>query len=175
MELISTVTLSNGTTGSINFTGIPQGYTDLLIVGSARTTNTPGYAEYLYATLNGSTSGIYNRKSLYGGTGVSSQSGGNETAMRVIDGLPSGSYSTGSFGNFSMYIPDYAGSRNKRISFDVVIASSNTNGRSTISANNWLSTAAITSVNVYTASTFASGTSMSLYGIKKGSGGANVA
>ena len=170
MKLIQTQTLG-ADTASISFTSIPQNFTDLLIVSSLRTNNNPDSATYGLAGLsvNGSTANISQRFLTGTGSGVLSGSG---TAINIV--TPGSTNTANVFGNFSVYIPNYAGSVAKSISLDNVIENNGTVSYQVIQVGLWNNTSAITSF-AFTAGgaggNFLANSTISLYGITKGSDG----
>lgn len=170
MTLIATTTLASNAS-SIDFTAIAGSFTDLKIVASIRDTysGSNGWRE-MNIQFNGVTT---NRsfRSLYGtGSGAGSD---NSTA---IYGWTSPSNTTANtFGNLEIYIPNYAGATNKSVSVDGVTENNATSAFCFIEAGLWSSTAAITQVSlVAITNQFAAGSTASIYGITKGSGGASV-
>jgi hypothetical protein len=162
--LIQSVTVGSGGTASIEFVGIPQTYTDLLVVASLR-----GDAAVNYQTnrmkINGSTSNMSARV-LYG-AGASAGSSTITTYLHIGD--TTGSSATAStFSSHNIYLPNYTASQNKSISSDA--AAENNSGTLyalSFTAGLWSQTAAITSLNIYPESgNWVQYSSASLYGIK---------
>ena len=140
---IATVEVGSAGASSIDFTSIPQGYTDLKLVISARTTTT-GTAANLAFSFNGSTA---SRTGIYLGGNGSSASSGSSTEF-LIWTLPYNDATSNVFGNTEMYIPNYAGSTNKSISTDGVSENNATDGRVAFTASLWSNTAAINRVTL---------------------------
>ena len=165
MTLIETKTLASAA-ASIEFTEIPQDGTDLLAVVSARSTSTG--TRNLAIALNGSSSGFSGRY-LFGN--------GSTTASGSDDPTAAGAYvpsdlTANTFSNVSLYFPNYSGATNKSVSIDSVIENNATDGGLYIKAMLWSNTAAITSMSFTpNAGDLAIGTTISLYGITKGSDG----
>ncbi len=160
-QLIQKITL-NADTSSITFSNIPQNYTDIKIVSSARCSRSSIVSD-LAVAFNGSTSNFTGR-SLYG-DGASAAS--NSAATRMF-GVMNGATSTANtFGNAEVYVPNYAGSSNK--SFLVKGAQETNASTAYISqiAGLWSSTAAITSITLsdLNSSNLVSGSTFYLYGI----------
>lgn len=167
MTLISTVTVGSGGAASIDFTSIPQTYTDLFVVVSARCTTTQ---TDILGKFNGSTSGYSGRYLV--GTGSSAVSGTVTNFMAIT--VDSASTSN-TFSNSSLYIPNYTGSTAKSYSVDAVNENNATGAYSILVAGLWTGTAAINQITLTPASgNHAQYSSASLYGILKGSGGATV-
>lgn len=171
MTLISSVVPTVGTT-SVVFNSIPQSFDELYLVGSVRTDgNVMGYGQIIF---NGATSG-WTAKTLYGtGTSVATTSyAGGGWPLR----LPwEGGIGASIYNNFSLSVPDYASNKIKVGSVDNVTENtSNSQAFQEIHAFSWASTAAITSLTFSLSyGNFYYNCNLSLYGIKKGSGGATV-
>ena len=163
MTLIETKTL--GTAASaIEFTSIPQDGTDLLLVASIRAVDEQLVSVF---NLNGSTTGFTSRYLMGNGSSVESS-----TFTRFWAAIPYGSFTSNTFGNAQMYIPNYAGSTNKSVSADSVSENNATTSYQQISAHLWSNTAAITSVAISAnAGNLAAGSTISLYKITKGTDG----
>lgn len=158
-EPIATTTLASAAS-TITFSSISSGYTDLRLVlmGTATAALTPRIR------LNGDTATNYSNTFLYGdGTSALSARTTNSTFFNVT-------YNT----SWSSTIPamvttdifSYAGSTNKTA---LTTASVDQNGSGSVEriVSLWRSTAAITSITILSsASTFAAGTTATLYGIK---------
>jgi hypothetical protein len=140
-KLISSVTIGPGGSASIDFTNIPTIYTDLEILVSGRTT---GSGNGINITFNGNTSGYTNTAMQGNGSVVSSYSNYNRNAGMF-------GYSgdvANSFGSTKIYIPNYAGSRNKAYSVDAVSESNSTTAYMNIVNGLWSNTSAITSISL---------------------------
>ena len=125
-NLISRQTVGSAGAASISFTNIPQTFTDLKIVVSARSTSAAAY-DVFGLTLNTSGSGFTNI-SLYGNGSagnVYSQADTTFTAGdvygRVITAAtPTSSQTASVFSSFELYIPNYTGGGKKTVSIDAV-------------------------------------------------------
>jgi hypothetical protein len=167
MTLIETKTLGTAA-ASIEFTSIPQTFTDLLIVSSLRSTRNAGIDTSIIR-FNGITTG-YSLREL-GGDGAAAFTGSSSTAGA---GLATDAANTANtFANNSCYIPNYAGSTNKSFSTDTVNETNATTAYQILLANLWSNTAAITSfiLTPNVGPNWAAGSTVSLYGITKGSDG----
>lgn len=179
MVAIQTVTVGAGGSSSISFTSIPQTYTDLQIILSARTdgASPPGYATLRF---NGNSSAIYSRKTLQGdGNTAQSYPATGETAVNYI--YVNGNAGTAStFSNTSIYIPNYNSSNNKALYFDTVQEyNETTNAWIMLQANLWANTSAITSItlepqNVDSQTKFLQHSTATLYGITSAGSGAKA-
>ena len=161
--LIQAITVGSGGAANVEFTSIPSTYTDLTLNISARTSRTLTQDDF-DISFNGSTSGLSYRRLLGTGSAASSDSG-----SRIITGYIAGDSSTAStFGNVSVYIPNYAGSANKSLSSDGVSETNATNVNMSMVANLWSNTAAITSIKLTpaTSQTIQQHSTFYLYGVK---------
>ena len=161
--LIQTITVGAGGASSIDFNGVPNTFTDLYIVTSLRTSD--GYPDTgVLVQLNGSTSS-YSRRTLYGTGSAAVSSTGSDIAFFS----PAATATANTFGNTSIYIPNYAGATNKSVSVDTVNENNAGYSLMAITAGLWSNTAAVTSVRLTsaTSSTLLQGSTASLYGVKK--------
>jgi hypothetical protein len=164
MILIESKTLGTAA-ASIEFTSIPATYTDLVILLSARS-NASGLRD-IFISFNGSTASFTSR--YLDGSGAATASG---TATRYVGSINGTAQTADTFGNLSVYIPNYAGATNKSFSVDGVTENNATSAIQTIAAGLWSNTAAITSVAFAPSSdSLVTGTTASLYGVLKGSDG----
>ena len=170
MTLIETKTVGTAT-NTLQFTSIPQTFTDLYITLSVRTSiaDNIGYTTLRVnnATTNWTTRHLQGNSSATASGSTSSVpdffgSGGNTTAD--------------TFGNGTVYIPNYTGSANKSLSIDFVSennASGAFSAMQRIVAALWSNSAAITSFEVVAdgVTNLSVGTTVSIYGILKGTDG----
>ena len=175
MKLISTIT----TTGSqqiIDFTSIPQTYTDLMFVASMRNSSTAN--DEIYITVNGSGGAgtAMNNRYLTGtGSTVSSATVLNAAALWQVM-YQNGTSTANTFGSLQLYVPNYSLTGVKVFSTDSVAENNGSAARQVLIAQNLTLTPAVTSVQFISAATnFAANSTISLYGITNGSGGATVA
>lgn len=146
------------TTGSVTFSNIPQGYTDLKIVVSGRINTT---TSNFMISFNGSTSSFSN-KVLYGtGSGVATTSYNQFAGYACQSTDPANT-----FGNSEIYIPNYRTSNNKSYTSDNVSENNGTYAVASINAGLWSVADAITSITLSPDSgSFVSGSTFTLYGI----------
>jgi hypothetical protein len=168
MTLIETKVLG-AAAASIEFTSIPQTFTDLVVLASLKTTRPVEPNDGLLVKPNSTASGYTFRR--LGGTGSTVFTSSGSTAQSAL--IAAAGVTADTFGNLSIYIPNYAGSTNKSWSGDSVYENNATVANQVIFANLLSNTAAITSLlfESDTSSNFISGSTISLYGITKGSDG----
>ena len=154
--LIQKTTL-NASAASITFSSIPQTFTDLKIVLSARDVSVT-YSS-LYIAINGTA--VTSLKKVLG-NGSSASSGTDYV------GLIDGTASTASvFGNADIYIPNYTSSNYKSLSIDMVSENNGTNGHQFLTAAISPATTAISTLAFTCDGSFEKYTSASLYGVAK--------
>lgn len=168
MQLIQTVNVASAQ-ANITFSSIPQTYNDLVIVLSSRTDRTVGAWSDFLIKLNTATTNFTNR-GLYG-TGSNTASW---TASMGYLGMTSNANNTAStFGNATIYIPNYRVATAKSISTDSVSESNATAANQEIMATLWNVTDPITEIILYpdAGANWVQYSSASLYGITAGSSG----
>jgi len=168
---IAQIEVPSGGQASIEFSSIPQTYTDLLIVHSLRSNRADATGDNLKMSINGQGFGTnITTRTLYGtGSGV-----GSFTAVVSAGGVTATSNGTSNtFGNNRIYIPNYTSSVAKSISVDGVGENNGTESYQYISASLWNQTAAITSIELDPddGSLLLEYSSATLWGITKGSSG----
>jgi hypothetical protein len=174
-----------GTQSAIEFTSVPQTFTDLLLVLSARSNrNTNNFYTNGKLGINGSTTG-YSMRNLTGQFDGSSNvvtSGTGTTDDVWAFTFPGGNTTAGTFGNAQFYFPNYRSSAAKTVSLD---NSSEHNAQQSFSwqvgilAGLTTQTAAITSIQIgirtLDSASFVQYSSATLYGVTSGtSGGVTV-
>ena len=162
--LIEAKTLSSSA-ASIEFTSIPQTYTDLILVYSART-NDAARTDEARITFNNNTSN-YSWKMLYGsGSSGNSAASASDSSIPGMQ-IPGGGATANTFSSGQVYIPNYTSSNNKSISSEAIQEDNQTLAYMKIVAGLWSNSAAITSVKLSGATgSFVQYSSAYLYGIK---------
>jgi hypothetical protein len=163
--LISSVTVGSGGAANIEFTSIPNTYTDLKIVFSLRdASNTGDVWDWLDLTFNSNTSN-YSARMLYG---TGSATGGTSNTTQIKYGYYTSSTATAStFGNGEIYIPNYLDSNYKSILGNAVSENNATAAIATLQAGLWSNSSTITSVKLTARISFAQYSTAYLYGISK--------
>jgi hypothetical protein len=146
--LIEAKTLST-TTASVTFSSIPSTYTDLKLVYSARnnaSTSVEGQDSWFY--FNGAQSNR-DSKVLFGtGSGTGSTTINEAAVFRLLRTLNPSNYTSSTFSNTEVYIPNYLSSNYKSFSVDGVNENNGTEAGLSFTAGIWNSTAAITSITI---------------------------
>jgi hypothetical protein len=159
---IQTVTVGSGGAASIDFTSIPQTYTDLKIVMSLRSTGTGVSTRYAAVSFNSNTSN-YTYRRLYGN---GSSTGSDNGSLRIIGTIPGSTVTASVFGSIELYVPNYTSANNKSYSCDSVEENNATGAEQDLIAGLWSNTAAITSVTLTSdVGNFAEYSTATLYGI----------
>jgi len=160
-KAIATVEVGAGGAANIEFTSIPQTYTDLVVKVSGRSTTTTTGVDI---TFNGSSTSYTNRR-LYG-TGSTAASDSAGTAYISNTMIADSSYTANTFGNGEFYIPNYTNSNNKSVSVDGASENNATTALMMLTAGLWSNSAAITSVKITpNAGNFVQYSTATLYGI----------
>jgi hypothetical protein len=160
-KLIQTVTVGAGGASSIDFTSIPQTYKDLILYASLRCD-----ADTLVnqVRFNGLTTNLTTKAFQSHSTTVNGFT--DAAAIKMYGGMNASSYTASAFASTVLYIPNYAGSKNKIINADSTSEANIADIYNSVVAGLWSSTAAITQVTFYPASgNYTQYSSASLYGI----------
>lgn len=154
---IASVTLSSAQS-SVTFSGIPQTYTDLVLVVAGVTSSG---TEAVAVQCNSDTGSNYSRTVLLGnGTTASSTRASSQTSagLGVLDSATQG--------NTIYHFMNYSNST----TYKTFIARGNVSSEQARAAVGlWRSTSAITSITVLVGTSFASGTTFNLYGVANAS------
>jgi hypothetical protein len=139
---IATVEVGSAGSSSIDFTSIPQGYTDLVVKASLRG-STNGNIDML-CQFNGVTTGYTFR--WITGDGAAAASANNTTSNAGFMTMNNDTANT--FASNDIYIPNYTSSNNKSTSFDGVTENNATTAYQVLGGRLWSNTAAITSIKL---------------------------
>ena len=154
-------------TATVTFSSIPQGYTDLVLIVSAKTNTT---AAQIYMTINGDAGSNYSRTILYGtGSAAGSARNSNQT---VLFADYYGIMNTTDFNMDTFHFMNYSNTTTyKTVLSRTNLAASGVDAM----AHLWRSTSAITSILVGNYGyNFAVGSTFSLYGIASSGAGAKA-
>jgi hypothetical protein len=165
---IATVIVGSGGAANIEFTNIPQTYTDLLIKTSLRDTRTDSPVTDVALTFNNSGTG-YSMRMIYG-DGSSAGSANSSGASRITGFYENTNQTTSNtFSNNEIYIPNYTSSNNKSTSIDGVTENNATTIYASLVAGLWANSSAITSIKLVPAVgslSYVQYSTATLYGIK---------
>jgi hypothetical protein len=171
MKLIETKTLVSAAS-SITFTSIPQTFTDLVLKVSLRSerASSEDSANLIFNSNSSNYSSRWLRRDDTNGVGTGTLS--NTLALLYQN---TANLTSNTFSSAEVYIPNYTASQNKSYSVDTMQAHDGA-AWGAILAGLWSNTSAITSItiSVNVGPNFVAGSTVSLYGITKGSGGATV-
>lgn len=158
--LIGRVTVGSGGAASIDFSSIPQTYTDLVLKVSGRMSNYIQIAGVLGFAFNGGSvnASLTTREIVGTGSGV----GSSTTEWPVING---GSSTSNVFNNAEIYIPNYTSSNYKSFSVGSVIENNATTSYQRMNAFLWSNTAAISRITISGSGNFDQYSTISLYGV----------
>lgn len=161
---ITTVTVGSGGTSSIDFTSIPQTYTDLCVYLSSKTDQVSN-GEKFYMTLNGSTSNFsYRYLNGYWNYGPGAGSG----TTNYMGLTQASNYETYPFAVDTVYICGYSASIYKVITSYGTMARVTDGSVQMLLGNIWSDTSAITSLSLAPVGggKFIQNSVATLYGIK---------
>ena len=165
LKFISKVEVGSGGASTIDFSSIPQTYTDLILKVSAR--GTTGSFASLRITINGATTN-YSSRRLYGDGTTAASDAPSSPAYLTQEPITSASETANTFASTEFYFPNYAGSSYKSVSVDSVAEN---NARATytmLNAGLWSQTTAITSLSLFMSSgNLAQYSNAYLYGVTK--------
>ena len=167
MKLIQTTTLGASAL-NITFTSIPADYTDLVALISGRTDRAALDDQIIIRFNSDNTSGNYAARRLWGFGSTE-----NVDVSYAFFNLSGATTTANSFGSIQVYIPNYTDSIAKSFFSEGGGTGSSSSIAIGIVGARWTGTAAITSI-AFTAANgpnLVSGTTISLYGITKGSDG----
>lgn len=165
--LISTQTLNSNVT-TVTFSSIPQTYTDLVLVTSARSTLAASVGSSTYMSLNGSSANFAHRRFYGNGSAAYANVDGVSSAYsNDINGQGTNTYN---FSNSKLTFYNYTSANYKPYTIDTAVENSNSTAAYTmLTSGIWSNTAAITSISFASegSSSFQIGSTFSLYGVSR--------
>jgi len=171
IEPISRVVVPSGGSTTIAFNNIPQNYTDLIFVMSARSSYSPGTWADGYLNFQDGT-GTTNYSWLKGDTtgyGTENYNTLNTNVLSPYSAICTGTYNANIFGVAIITITNYTSSTNKSIISEWGAQDASQNARVGFGAGLWRNSAAVTSASFGVATGWVAGSSVTLYGrIKQG-------
>ena len=151
---------ASGSASGITFNNIPQTFTDLLVVVSARST---------YAVVGqGCGFSFYNSGGFISTSGTKIEGNGSSAYSQRYGTvtIPGSSATANTFGSISCYLPNYTGSNYKQAVIDGVSENNGSESYTDITAQLIPSTTAITAINFSTFNNnLAQYSTVSLYGV----------
>lgn len=162
---IQTVTVGAGGAANIDFTSIPQTYTDLQMVFSLRSNRAAGDVDIVDLKFNNTSANRSSRELFGSGASVGS---GNDASTMYVNYCSVSTNTASVFSNGQLYVPNYTSSNFKSASSDHVSENNATNAYQTMYANLWSNTAAINRITIapVLGTLFVEYSSATLYGIK---------
>jgi len=164
-QAIATTTVGSGGAANIEFTSIPQTYTDLLLSVSARSeTNNTGN---LWLQINNSTA-VTNKTILLYGDGSSANTAKASNSDYIWSYSVAANFTANVFSNQEYYFPNYTNSANKTVMQNGVTENNATTAFTVFSSAEYNITAAITSIklSIYFSGDINQHSTATLYGIK---------
>jgi hypothetical protein len=162
---IQTVTVGAAGASSIDFTSIPQTFTDLKIVLSARCSGAAPFQQ-VYVRFNNNATGVYTNRRLYGYSNAAGSATATGQTSITINWTSGANATANVFGSGEIYIPNYTSSTAKSLSSDLISENNNaTEAITGIGAGLSSATTAITEVNIIGESNFVQYTTATLYGV----------
>jgi hypothetical protein len=159
-ELIASSTVGSGGASSINFTSIPSTFTDLCVKYSLRVSTSDPNAVIRF---NGLTTAIITGRTLTGtGSSVASSSYSPQSDSFGLTNISS--FTSNTFSNIELYIPNYTSSNNKSWSIDETTENNATLSYARLGAYLWSNTSAISSIQM--TGSFVQYSTAYLYGVK---------
>jgi hypothetical protein len=169
MTLIASSTVGAGGASTIDFSSIPQTYTDLVLKVSARSSYANPWVS-IGLKFNGASAGAAFTWREIDGSGTAVVSGNGNGDIYAGDFVGS-TATANTFSNVDIYIPNYTSSNYKSVSTDSVTENNSSTSVQLLSAGLWSSTAAITSLSMRLYSgvsgTISQYSTAYLYGISK--------
>lgn len=160
---LATITLTSTDT-EIVFANIPNSYKDLILQGQVRSTRAAG-TEDMFLQLNGDTASNYSAVFMYGSSGGYSSLTASGGYMIVATNTAAANATSGVYSSIYAQIQDASATDKHK-----TLLTRNGGGNQDqvwATAGRWASTSAISSIRIYyTLGSIASGTTLSLYGVK---------
>lgn len=144
---IATVTVGSGGAGSVTFSSIPQTYTDLCVLVSARDDRSL-YVDDYRILLNGNTTPYAYKALSADGASVNNYQSSGPSNANLVGVVTAANATANTFGNGLVYIPNYTNSSNKIYSADAVSENNATSAQQWLVAGVYQDTSAITSITI---------------------------
>lgn len=165
-ELIASTTVGSGGASSIDFSSIPNTFTDLVVHLSGRSSRS-NPTDTVFLKFN-NTNSTYSTIRVYStGTSVGSDTGstGNGLDVATLNGATS---TSSFFSNQKIYIPSYTSSNKKTISYDGTSSNNSTTGNFLVlTSGQWSGTSTINQITLTPdVGSFVQYSTAYLYGVK---------
>jgi hypothetical protein len=145
---IATVTVGSAGASTIDFTSIPQGYTDLMLAYSVRVSRSGTTFTQLGIRINAASTN-YSITTLSGnGSTVTSSSNTTGYFAYESSSMNSSNSTANTFSSGNLYIPNYTSSNYKSALVDFVTENNATASNVVLSAALWSNTSAVTSITL---------------------------
>jgi hypothetical protein len=145
---IATVTVGSAGASTIDFTSIPQGYTDLMLAYSVRVSRSGTTFTQLGIRINAASTN-YSTTTLSGnGSTVTSSSNTTGYFAYESSSMNSSNSTANTFSSGNLYIPNYTSSNYKSALVDFVTENNATASNVVLSAALWSNTSAVTSITL---------------------------
>lgn len=166
-ELISAYT-ATGSVSQIDFTSIPQTFTDLCIKFSIRTNRANAADSLAFYINNDTTAGRYPARMVYGDGSTAYSYTTNSNWDDQYSYIAGGNATASTFGNGEFYFPNYAGSSSKSVSADSAGETNGTTAYAALGAIRYTQTNAITQITLkpWSAASIVANSTAYLYGVK---------
>lgn len=156
---------------TVTFNNIPQNFTDLCLIISARSDWNGLEDGATSMFFNGQATGTNYSRTTLNITSTSAPTGARTGNVEVIytgGGLPAATSYSNAFGTFKVYIPNYTSSNFKSARIEQMPVNNTSGTTRALTAGLWRSTSAINSISFYGgAGNFTGGSTFHLYGILK--------
>lgn len=163
---LASTTVGAGGTSAITFSNIPQNYTDLKIVVSARESSATSAGDVVgYMRFNGNTGTTnYSSRFVYGDGSAAASLTNSGGAFQIC----TSANTANTFASTDIYIPNYAGSTAKSWSSDTVTENNATAAFAALYASLWTGTTAINNITLSPRGSlsFAQYSTATLYGVR---------
>ena len=156
------------TATSVTFSSIPGTYTDLVLKVSGRSVTNAGIPDSNNVQFNGDTATNYSRTQISGdGAAANSITGGTVANIIFTYSATGNNATANTFGNFEMYLSNYAATTTKQVLGFGVGENNATTSYMSLDSALYRGTSAITSIKVFlnSGTNYAIGSRFDLYGI----------
>jgi len=153
-------------TGTITFNNIPQTYTSLLLIGSARSAYASGFADAYVYFQDGAGTSNYSSTAQNGNSSTVSSYRYTNSGTANMFGMNGSAHTANAFTSFKVSFPNYRDGQFKQMIGESVMEN---DGSAIVCQNSglWRSVAPIRQINMTVANAFVAGSVFTLYGITR--------